>query len=46
MIVKNYNTDIIFIRAYGGQLIPLSRVNLVTVDPNSGKMAQEMSLES
>lgn len=44
--MKNYNPDIIFIRAYGGNLIPISRVELVTLDPNNGKVQQEIPLES
>lgn len=43
--MKNYNPDIIFIRAYGGNLIPISRVELVTLDPNNGKVQQEIPLE-
>lgn len=39
------NTDIIYIRAYNGSLIPISKVNLVTTDPNNGKITQEIPLE-
>lgn len=42
--MDDMNTDIIFIRLYGGSLIPISKVNLVTVDPNSGKPTQELPL--
>lgn len=43
--MKNYNPDIIYVRVYGGSLIPLSKVNLVTTDPNNGNIAQEIPLE-
>lgn len=39
------NTNIIYIRAYNGSLIPISKVNLVTTDPNTGKIVQEITLE-
>lgn len=39
------NKDIIYIRAYGGTLIPLSKVNLVTVNPNkTNVITQELPL--
>lgn len=39
------NKDIIYIRAYGGALIPLNKVNLVTVNPNkSHVITQELPL--
>lgn len=41
----NYNPDIIFIRAYNGSLIPISKVNLVTIDPNNGKVIQEIPFD-
>lgn len=40
------NTNIIYIRAYNGSLIPINKVNLVTTDPNNGKIVQEITLES
>lgn len=43
--MKNFNSDIIFIRAYNGSLIPISKVSLVTTDPNNGKIVQEIPLE-
>lgn len=43
--MKNYNPDIIYVRIYGGSLIPLSKVELVTTDPNNGKVSQEIPLE-
>ena len=43
--MKNYNPDIIFVRTYNGTLIPISRVQLVTTDPNNGKVTQEIPLE-
>jgi hypothetical protein len=39
------NSNIIYIRAYNGSLIPISKVNLVTTDPNNGKVTQEIPLE-
>jgi hypothetical protein len=39
------NTGIVYIRAYNGSLIPISKVNLVTTDPNTGKVVQEVSLQ-
>lgn len=42
--METLNTDIIYIRTYGGTLIPISKVSLVTVDPNNGKMVQEIPL--
>jgi hypothetical protein len=45
VIVKNYNPDIIFVRTYNGTLIPITRVQLVTTDPNNGKVQQEIPLE-
>ena len=38
------NSNIVYIRAYNGSLIPISKVNLVTTDPNNGKVVQEISL--
>ena len=38
------NMDIIYIRAYGGSLIPISKVKLVTVDPNNGTVQQEIPM--
>lgn len=39
------NKDIIYLRAYGGSLIPLNKVNLVTVDPNKNHIiTQELPL--
>lgn len=43
--MKNYNPDIIYVRIFGGTLIPLSRVSLVTTNPNNGKVVQEIPLE-
>jgi hypothetical protein len=43
--MKNYNSDIIFVRLYGGSLIPISKVQIVTTDPNNGKVQQEIPLE-
>jgi hypothetical protein len=42
--MKNYNKNIIYIRIYGGSLIPLDKVELVTTDPNNGKVLQEIPL--
>lgn len=39
------NSNIIYVRAYNGSLIPISKVNLVTTDPNNGKVTQEIPLE-
>jgi hypothetical protein len=38
--------DIVYIRAYNGSLIAISKVNLVTVDPNSGKIVNEFPLST
>lgn len=43
--MKNFNPDIIYVRIYNGSLIPLSKANLVTTDPNNGKVTQEIPLE-
>jgi len=40
------NKDILYIRSYGGSLIPINKVNLVMTDPNTGKITQEVSLSS
>ena len=40
------NSDIVYIRAFNGSLIPIGKVSLVTTDPNSGKILQEIPLES
>ena len=42
--MTNSNMDIIYIRAYNGSLIPIDKVKLVTVDPNSGKIVNEIPL--
>lgn len=38
------NTNIMYVRLYGGQLIPLNKVNFVQVDPNNGNIVQEIPL--
>lgn len=38
------NSDIVYVRSYNGSLVPLSKVMLVTTDPNSGKVLQEVPL--
>lgn len=38
------NSDIIYVRSYNGSLVPLNKVMLVTTDPNSGKVLQEVPL--
>jgi hypothetical protein len=38
------NANIIYIRAYNGSLIPISRVQLVTTDPNTGDVVQEVPM--
>jgi hypothetical protein len=44
-MVTDANMDIIYVRAYnGGSLIPIRNVKLVTVDPNSGNIVQEIPM--
>lgn len=38
------NSDIVYVRSYNGSLVPLNKVMLVTTDPNSGKVLQEVPL--
>jgi len=38
------NSNIIHIRAYNGSLVPINKVMLVTTDPNTGKILQEVPL--
>jgi len=38
------NLNIIHIRAYNGSLIPVNKVMLVTTDPNTGSVIQEISM--
>lgn len=38
------NKKIIYIRSYGGNIIPIDKVNLVTLDPNTQKIVQELPL--
>lgn len=41
---NNGNMGIIYIRAYNGNLIPINKVQLVTVDPNKGNVTQEIPM--
>lgn len=43
--MKNYNPDIIYVRAYNSSLVPMSKVNIVTIDPNNGQVSQEIPLQ-
>lgn len=38
------NMDIIFVRSWSGQLVPINKCTIVTVDPNTGKVTQEIPL--
>lgn len=38
------NSNIIHIRSYNGSLVPINKVMLVTTDPNTGKILQEVPL--
>ena len=38
------NSDIVYVRSYSGSLIPMKKVMLVTTDPNTGKVVQEVPL--
>lgn len=38
------NSDIVYVRSYNGSLVPVSKVMLVTTDPNTGKVLQEVPL--
>ena len=42
--MTNGNMNIIYIRAYNGNLIAIDKVKLVTVDPNSGMIVNELPL--
>ena len=38
------NSNIVHIRSYNGSLVPINKVMLVTTDPNTGKVLQEVPL--
>ena len=38
------NMEIIFVRSWSGQLVPINKCTIVTVDPNTGKVSQEIPL--
>ena len=38
------NSDIVYVRSYNGSLVPVNKVMLVTTDPNTGKVVQEVPL--
>jgi hypothetical protein len=40
----NGNMDIVYIRAYNGNLIPIKNVQLVTLDANKGSVVQEIPM--
>ena len=42
--MSDINKQIIFVRSYNGALVPIDKVKLVTVDPNTAKIIQEIPL--
>lgn len=38
------NMSIIYVRCYGGALVPINKVELITVDPNNGSTTQNIPL--